>query len=432
MNTVLKLRYCVYLLFLFLVCSAYGQINYSDYFTSEALRIDYLRTGNAAENTVKIEKIFREPTWSGCRSKTIDPHEYGNFKIEVTDAKTGKLLFGYNYSTLFSEYIFTESGLKDSAAFQETLRIPFPKNKISLTFSERLTKRNMWTEQFILEIDPVKIEKNSQHNTVSYTAKKLHDSGKPEQRADIVFVSEGYTAQQQEKFFSDAERISGYLLGCNPFSSNSGKINVWAVFTASSEEGVTDPSENKEKNTILKCNFSTFGTERYLMTERQFILRDIASFVPYDHIIIVVNTNKYGGGGIYNFYATCPSDEPTTDFLVIHEFGHSFTGLADEYWTSDVAVAGYYDLNAEPAEPNITTLVSFDTKWKVMVEKSVPVPTPPSAKYHNTVGVFEGAGYSEKGIYRPFYDCTMKSVKYDAFCPVCRKAIESTIDFYSE
>jgi hypothetical protein len=412
--------------------SASGQINYETYFTDQALRIDYFRTGNADSNTITFDKLLIESQWSGSRTRTIEPYEYGNYKIEVTDFNSGLLLYGYTYSSLFAEYIFTEKGQKEVKTFQESVRIPFPKHSVMITFSERSKDTGNWRKTKDYTFHPEKENPPAPNGNFAVSSKKIHDSGDFRKKADIVFISEGYTESQQDKFFADAVRIAGDLLGCRPFSSHRDKMNIWAVFAASEDEGATNPSENIEKNTVLKSNFSTFGTDRYLMTESHFDLRDIASAVPYDHLIILVNTDQYGGGGIFNFYATCPSDDANSDFLVVHEFGHSFAGLADEYWTSNVSVIEYYNLSLEPPEPNITTLVDFDTKWKSMIGENIPVPTPPEGKYRNSIGVFEGAGYVEKGIFRPFYECTMKSVRYNSFCPVCTKAIEETIRFFSE
>jgi hypothetical protein len=106
--------------------------------------------------------------------------------------------------------------------------------------------------------------------------------------------------------------------------------------------------------------------------------------------------------------------------------------LADEYYTSDVAYQDFYSLDVEPLDPNLTTLVDFDSKWKDMVENGTPIPTANTEKYEDVLGAFEGGGYVEKGIYRPKQDCTMKSIVVDNFCPVCKRAIVQMIDFYTE
>lgn len=411
---------------------ARSQINYYDYFTDEVLRIDYLRIGNANAEGLSIKHFYREYFWSGCRTKNIEPYDYGDYKIEVYDPDSEEMIFKFSYSSLFAEYKFTEKGQTETGIFEETVRIPFPLKTVQITFSGRDKSTNQWTETLSVLFNPEAPPDHFKDADIISEGKLSCGPGNPEKNIDIAFVAEGYNELQKEKFFDDAQRVSEYLLHCSPFDQYADRINIWAVYAASPEDGVTDPSEGIDRNTILGCNFSTFDSDRYLMTEQHFTLRNLAAVVPYDHLIILVNTKKYGGGGIFNFYATCPADEPNTNFLVVHEFGHSFTGLADEYWTSDVSVIDYYNLSIEPDEPNITTLVDFASKWQDMLADDTPVPTPPTGKYRKSVGVFEGGGYLEKGIYRPFYNCTMRSVQYDAFCPVCRRAIETTIGHFTE
>ncbi len=429
------MKYRILLVFLFLgqmQMAAHSQITYDTYFTEQVLRIDYFRSGNAMNEEIALQTFHVEDFWSGCRSKTTEPYDYGDYKIEVFSEETKQKLFSFSYSGLFAEFTFTETGQTEIKTFQETVRMPFPKVPVQIVFYKRKFKDNLWEQQFELIVDPATVNITETPEISGRNISQIHFSGLPEKHVDIAVVAEGYTADQSEKFFRDATKTANDILNCEPFSFHKEKFNFWAVFVPSDEDGVTDPSGDIAKSTILNCNFSTFGTDRYLMTEDHFVLRDVVSSVPYDHLIILVNVNKYGGGGIYNFYATSSSDDLNSDFLVVHEFGHSFAGLADEYWTSDVSVIDYYNFEVEPCEPNITTLVSFESKWKELLEDGVPVPTPDTKEFRNKVGVFEGGGYVEKGIYRPFYDCTMKSVKYNAFCPVCQKAIEKAMMHYFE
>ncbi len=411
---------------------SHAQINYYEFFSDNILRIDYERRGSIQNENISEVAFLKEELWSGCRTKTIEPYDYGDYKIEVRIPENNQLLYNFSYSSLFAEYIYTTEGADQSKKFEETVRLPYPVKPVKIAFLKRKKTTNDWILQYEILFDPSKTEVSNATFEKEVLFKKLVDSGNPAKKADIVFVADGYTEEQTDKFFNDAIRISEYVLNCIPFNEHKDKFNIWAVFVASEDEGITDPVENRQNNTALGTNFSTFDTDRYLMTEHHFTLRNIVSVVPYDHIIIVANSNKYGGGGIYNFYATCPSDDIFTDFLVVHEFGHSFAGLADEYG-SDGSVIDYYNLQVEPPEPNITTLIDFQSKWQHMVEDDVPVPTPSDEwKYRKKVGAFEGAGYSQKGIYRPVYDCTMRSVKYNDFCPVCQQAITNTILFFSE
>jgi hypothetical protein len=235
-----------------------------------------------------------------------------------------------------------------------------------------------------------------------------------------------------DSFKEDCERFAGYLFNSSPFRENKNKFNIWGIEAPSAESGTDIPKEDIWKKTLVNSTFYTFDLERYLMTYDNKTLRNIASNAPYDQIYILVNSDKYGGGSIYNHYSMSVTKNKYFEFIVTHEFGHGFASLADEYYTSDVAYQNFYPLDVEPTDPNLTTLVDFDSKWKDLVEDGTPIQTPDTDEYKNKVGVFEGGGYMEKGIYRPAHDCSMKSIKVDNFCPVCKRAIKQMIDFYTE
>ena len=258
------------------------------------------------------------------------------------------------------------------------------------------------------------------------------NSGDPAVKVDIVIIPEGYTSKEMGLFEEDCRKFAGYLFNSSPFRENKDKFNIWGIEAPSDESGTDIPAENHWKKTLINSTFYTFDLERYLMTYDNKKLRNIASNAPYDQIFILVNTNKYGGGSIYNHYSTCVNDNEYSEFVFVHEFGHGFASLADEYYTSDVAYQNFYPLDVEPLDPNLTTLIDFESKWKDMVEEGTPIPTPDTDEYKDTVGAFEGGGYMEKGIYRPRHNCTMKSIVVDYFCPVCKRAIQQMIDFYSE
>jgi hypothetical protein len=249
-----------------------------------------------------------------------------------------------------------------------------------------------------------------------------------------VIIPDGYTQNEMDKFIKDAKRFTGFLFNASPYKENKSKFNIYAIQAPSTESGPDIPGDGVWKNTLLGTNFYTFDSERYLMTSENKAVRDVASNAPYDQIYIMVNTSKYGGGAIYNHYATCVSENQHGDYVFAHEFGHSFAGLGDEYYESSTSYNEFYPLDVEPPDPNLTTMVDFGRKWKNMIDKNTPVPTPADEKYKKSgvIGVFEGGGYVNKGVYRPSYDCSMKSISVDNFCPVCRKAIQEMIDFYTK
>lgn len=407
-----------------------AQAQFKDHFRNKTLRIDYIHSGSAEAEHYAFDTLYAEKYWGGSKNNLIDAFDYGNYKFEVYDAATNELLYSRGYSSLFREYQATPEGDSVSKAFEETVVFPYPKNAVNVVFYSR-NKDLSWDKEFIQPVDPgaTKIRNNKQKK---FKKSKVHYAGKPNLKLDIVIIAEGYAAGEMDKFEQDCERFRGYILEAEPYRSKQDKINIWAVRSISEESGTDLPGEDIFRNTIVGTNFYTFGSERYLTTEKMKHVRDVAANAPYDQIFILVNHEKYGGGGIYNFYSLGTSDNPAGAFLFQHEFGHAFAGLGDEYYSSEVAVEDFYPLDVEPWEPNLTTLINFGSKWENMVSRLTPVPTPATEEYENTVGVYEGGGYVAKGVFRPYTDCTMKSVKYDAFCPVCQRAIQQMIDFYSE
>jgi hypothetical protein len=235
-----------------------------------------------------------------------------------------------------------------------------------------------------------------------------------------------------EKFRVDCAKFRDWLFATDPYSEYEKKINIWMVLAASEEPGTDIPGDSIYRNTIMNSNFYTFGSERYLTTADYKSVRNLAANAPCDQVIILVNSEKYGGGGIYNFYAISTTGHLNSDLVFTHEFGHSFAGLGDEFYNAEVAVEDFYPLDVEPWEPNITTLVDFDSKWQDMLAPGTPIPTPADSAWQDKVGVYEGGGYMDKGVYRPYLDCSMNVIKFNNFCPVCQRAIERTIEYYSK
>lgn len=404
--------------------------SFNYHFKDKTLRVDYLHSGNFEDEKYELVEFVEEPHWAGSETILEDPFDYGNYKFEMRNLATNELLFSRGYSTLFREWQATEEAKTKKRSFYEAVCMPMPRDAVKIEFYSR-NKNLEWEKKFSAHYNPYKTT-TVKHKENKYRKFKVHKAGKPNEKLDIVIIPEGYTRKEMKKFKEDCDRFRDFLLESAPFDKNKDNINIWGVYSWSEESGTDIPGEDIYKNTILNSSFYTFGSERYLTTEDFRAVKDIASNAPYDQILILVNHPKYGGGGIYNFYCIATSDNEKSDFLFAHEFGHSFAGLGDEYYTSEVAVDDFYPLNKEPWEPNITTLVKFEDKWENMIEDGTPVPTPATPEYNETVGVFEGGGYVAKGVYRPYIDCTMKSPVYNSFCPVCLKAIQDMINIYNQ
>jgi len=419
----------IFFLFLLFVSPIVGQSTlFNRFFISKTLRIDYLHKGNFKSDTILFSKAHSYSNWAGTRTNLIDPNYFGANRVELYDETSKQLIYSRGYSNLFEEWKTTADGKLTSATFEETLLVPMPKKRTKVVIKRRLIGNNyVEISHFIInpeKIAPSVVKKERQM--------VLHHGGNFNQCLDITFIADGYTISDSAKLREDFKKHATFLLNCKPYNSIQEKINITGVFSYSEESGITDPISKITKNSAVGCSFNAIGSDRYLMTTQMWNLHNYVESAPTDAIVIICNTDKYGGGGIYNYYATVAANCPQCDFILVHEMGHSISGLADEYYSSEVSVEDFYPLTIEPWEPNITTNVAFDKKWKNLISLNTPIPTPCTQEYENTVGLFEGAGYSPKGIFRPWQNCTMKEIKYDAFCPVCQNAIKKMVDYYSK
>jgi hypothetical protein len=411
-----------------LLTAAAGQSTFDKYFTEKVLRFDYMLAGNSTKTAVYPVGMKEEPFFGGSRTQLIDPFNYGNLKYEVFNSSDNALIYSRGFCTLYQEWQTTAEAKLMERSFYEVATMPFPKNKIRFVLSMR-QKDGSFSKLYETEIDPADyfIRKEK---PVNVQVTKISYAGDPATNVDLVFIAEGYTADEMTKFRNDVKKMTEVLFAEAPYNEYRDKFNIYAVEALSTESGTDIPGERSYVNTAVNSSFYTFNTDRYLTTQDIKSVNDYSAPVPHDNIIVLINSNKYGGGGVYNYYSGTTVGHAYSDEVFIHEFGHGFAGLADEYYTSDVAYDGFYPLNVEPWEPNITTMVNFGSKWKNMIAKETPVPTPAEDKYKNVTGVFEGGGYSAKGIYRPEMDCRMKSNSPKGYCSVCREAVRKMIEFY--
>lgn len=425
----LNLHLAYILLVLFAMQAAGQQVNFDSYFYSKTLRMDYYQSGTHATSGFHFDTFKEEPFWGGSKINLIDTFRYGEFMLEVYDANENKLIYSRGYATLFREWQTTKEATKLNRSFPESVVMPFPKDSIRINILSRNTDMT-WKKVFSTGLNPTDyfIQKEP---VPDYPTGRLVDSGDPAKKLDIVIIPEGYTKKEMKKFRKDANRFATKMLRWSPFDSLANLLNIWIVEAPSKNSGTDIPGDTLWRKTLVNSTFYTFDSERYLTTSDYHKVRDVAACVPYDQIYILVNSQKYGGGGIYNFYSICTSDNELSEFVFMHEFGHGFASLGDEYYTSSVAYDGFYNLEVEPYQPNLTTLKDFDRKWKHMIDADTPIPTPPVEPYLDKIGVFEGGGYVAKGIYRPTYDSSMKSGLINAFGPVNSKAITQMIHFYA-
>lgn len=406
-----------------------GKVDYDTYFTGERLRIDLTFAGNATSQNAYLNGLACEARWAGSPASLIDPFGYGNYYYEAF--ADGKLIYSNGFSTLFQEWTTTDEAKHVSKSMSQTIWMPFPKQSIHIVLYERKYEDILFHRMFEFDVDPTdKLIRRGAEN--SFAVEDLQVSGDMAHKVDILFVAEGYTAQEMDKFRDDARKFTEYLFSMAPYDKRRNDFNVRLLLSVSDESGVDIPHKDIWKRTVCNSNFYTFRTDRYLTIEDHSRIASTVSGAPFDALFVIANGKKYGGGGIYNSYAMGTADNSLSNQVFIHEFGHSFAGLGDEYFNSSVAYEDFYNLKTEPWEPNITTLVNFEAKWKDMLPADAVIPTMPNdTSMKNTLGVYEGGGYMVHGVYRPYIYCRMRNNTCDGFCPVCQRAINKMIDFYA-
>jgi hypothetical protein len=405
-----------------------AQDTFEKYFTDKVLRFDFMLAGNSEKTSVFPVGMKAEPFWGGSLTKLINPFNSGNFKYELFEINTNTLIYSRPFCTLFQEWQTTSEAKNISKCFYEVATMPYPKDKVRFILSKR-ERNGLFSELYETIIDPSSYF-IIKENPLNVHVTKIFNGGDPHNCVDLAFIAEGYRADEMGKFRDDVRKMADILFSEAPYSDYKAKFNIWAVEAISQDSGTDVPGEKIYVNTALNSSFYTFDIDRYLTTQDIKGINDYAAAVPHDNIIVLINSPRYGGGGVYNYYSGTTTDNQLSPKVFIHEFGHGFAGLADEYYSSSVAYDEFYPLDTEPWEPNITTMVNFQSKWKNLILKETPVPTPSEEKYINTTGLFEGGGYSAKGIYRPEMDCRMKSNGPKGYCSVCRNAINEMIEFY--
>ncbi len=405
--------------------------NFEEYFINKSLRMDYVFTGNFNKQQISLKELSQLPSWAGKRHHLSTVPLLGNGEVIMRDVKTQKCIYKMSFSSLFQEWLSTDQAKTTSRSFENTYILPYPiapaEVEISLFYAVNKVAASMKT--IINPKDILIKQKGLTHITPH---KYLIKNGDEKECIDIAILAEGYTSTEMNLFYQDAEIACESIFSHEPFKSMKKKFNVVAVASPSVDSGVSIPHLKEWKETAFGSHFDTFYSKRYLTSTHLSAIHDALAGIPYEHIIILANTEQYGGGGVYNAFTLTTAHHSKFRPVVVHEFGHSFGGLADEYFYDGDVMDNTYPLNVEPWEPNITTQVDFASKWKDMLEKDTPIPTPIAEKEKYPIGVYEGAGYSAKGIYRGSYDCRMRTNECPAFCPICQRALKRLINFYTQ
>lgn len=392
--------------------------DFDTYFVDKTLRIDYSFSGNVAEQHIAVDELKLSPRWYGKRKRLAELPMEGNGQITVKDHKTGDTIYRNSFSTLFQEWLSYPEAETTSKAFENVFLVPMPKDTVDITVDLRNNRREV-VASLTHQVVPsdILIRHIGERNVTPYeTLLQAKDTTKC---IHIAFLAEGYQQHEMPTFINDAKIAIEALFAHEPFKSMKERFNIVAVKSPSVDSGTSEPGNGIWKQTALSSHFDTFYSDRYLTTLNLKDLHNLLAGTPYEHIIVLVNTEKYGGGGILNSYNLSMTHHPKYRPVVVHEFGHSFAGLADEYAyeTEDIPM---YPHDIEPWEKNITTKVDFHGKWEDMIGKD------------SKAGLYEGAGYSLKGVYRAYPDCRMRTNENPEFCDVCKRILQNVIDFYTK
>lgn len=439
------------------------------------LRVDYYHTGTATEEAFSLDRVVLEPLpWAGNPHRPIDDTHLGKYFFEVTDKGSGEVHYSRGFNSIYGEWETTGEAKRIHRTFHESLRFPRPSGPVEVVLKKR-DPENAFFEIWRLTVDPDDIFVDSSA-VPDPGLIAIQDHGDPATRVDLLLLGDGYTAAECGKFVADAKRLTDALFEVSPFKERRSDFNVWGLCPPAAESGVSRPSTGIHQRSPVGTTYDAFGSERYVLTFENRAFRDLAAWAPYDVVEILINGETYGGGGIFGLYGTVAADNRFAEYVFIHEFGHHFAGLADEYYTSSVA----YEVPEEQTEPwevNATVLGDPENlKWKDLVEPGVPVPSPwpkaefeihsrqiqerrrqiraenrpesemaalfreqqtfesellSSAELAGKIGAFEGSNYAAKGSYRPQVDCIMFSRNDVPFCAVCTRGLEQVIDLYT-
>jgi hypothetical protein len=427
-------RFFVLVIAFVFVCIHLNAQKFDDYFVNKTLRIDYTFSGDYYNQNIYVDELNVIPKWYGKRNHLNEVPVEGNGQIIVCKHGTKDVIYMNSFSTLFQEWLSYDEAKKTKKSFENVFLVPMPKDTVDVTVTLRNNRREVMTTltHTIIPTD-ILIRHIGENDVTPYiTLQQAQDTNKC---IHIAYIAEGYKENEMQTFIDDAKVALDALFSHEPFKTLRSRFNVIAVESPSVDSGTSEPSKGIWKNTALHSHFDTFYSDRYLTTLHLKDLHNLLAGTPYEHIIVLVNTNKYGGGGILNSYNLSMAHHKAYKSVVVHEFGHSFGGLADEY-AYEFEQIPMYPHDIEPWEKNITTLNDFwGKKWSNLIKKGTPIPTPLSKNQksiENRIGVFEGAGYSLKGVYRGVQDCRMRTNENPEFCPVCQQALTELINFYTK
>lgn len=398
-----------------IACLSASAQRFEDYFEDRTLRLDYTFSGDAQHQQIYVDELISMPRWYGKRQRLNEVPLKGNGQIIVTSKADGEVIYRHSFSSLFQEWISTAESKHTQKSFENVFLVPYPKQPVDITV-ELYDYHNKVNAKMTHAVDPkdILIRKAGERLVTPYVT--LQQAADTSRCIHVAYVAEGYQQHEMGTFLEDCKTAMEALFQHEPFRQMQDRFNMIAVMSPSAESGVSEPGKGIWKNTALGAHFDTFYSERYLTTLHLKKMNDILAGTPYEHIIVLVNGERYGGGGVYNSYTLTDAHGPSFRPVVVHEFGHSFGGLGDEYPYGDDDPMYFPD--TEPWEPNLTTKHDFNGKWENLVKEK-------------KASLIEGGGYLTKGVWRGFENCRMRTNEEPEFCLVCQQALKRLIDFYT-
>lgn len=409
---------------------------YAEWFTDEAMRVDLFHAGSGSAEQYSLDEVVWEPLWPGTRTHLIDPFGFGTWRFRVVDAASSREIFRQGYATLFDEWQgTTEAQAGVSRSMSESVRFPWPRKPVIVHLDKR-QRDGSFRPAFSISVDPSSHQISRARPFASFLTVELNPGPPPDKALDVLIVPDGYAREDEAKLRLDFQRFARVFLDYEPWKSQQTHIRFRGVESFSRESGVSEPRKGIYRDTILGSSFNTFDSERYLTVVHTKRLRQIASLAPYDALFVMVNSGRYGGGGVYNQWSVFVSDNEYDDYVMLHEFGHHIAGLADEYYDSAISNDEelMYPHGVEPWEANITAFLGRrreSVKWHALIHPDTPLPTEEKTAAADLVGAFEGAGYKAKGLFRPQKDCKMFHKGLVGFCAVCSRALQNMVRYHA-
>ncbi|MBO4905663.1 MAG: peptidase M64 [Bacteroidaceae bacterium] len=404
---------------------------FNEVFTDSTLRLDYIFSGTSRTQHIALAYMSKTAGWYGRRGNLDKLLLGGNGQLTVVEPTSGDTIYRHSFSTLFQEWQSTEEATRVERAFENPYLIPMPKQPVRVIITLLDTHNRVTSEmQHIIDPNDILIADRSMMTQTPW--KYILKSGDSRDCIDVCFVAEGFSEKEMPEFLAMCDSSIAAITAHAPYNTLIDRFNFVAVMPVSKDDGISIPKLNRWYDTALGAHYSSLYIDRYLTIPNISRLYDYCTGIPFEHFIILANTREYGGGGIFNSYTIASARSPRSKMeVIVHEFGHSFGGLGDEYYYDDMYET-MYPADTEPWEPNLTTLVDFDSKWRDMLPAGTAIPTQPDGRDLTTkVGVYEGGGYQSKGVYRPVQECRMKINEVKEFCPVCQRAITRLVDYYT-